>query len=108
MLICGVHFARFKLYQHMDDDHSGKITYREFSGMCREELKLKAKDVSDARLQGAWSALDDDGGGFITAGAAFPFARCPSSCAGTWSACVYCCVGGGGEACVCVSACLRA
>ena len=52
----------------MDDDRSGKITYREFSGLCREELKMKKKDVPDLTLQGAWNALDDDDSGFVTAG----------------------------------------
>ena len=56
----------------MDDDKSGKITYREFSGMCREELKMKKSDVPDEELQGAWNALDDDDSGFITAGAPRP------------------------------------
>ena len=52
----------------MDDDRSGKLTYKEFSGLCREELKLKKADMPDLQLQGAWNALDDDDSGFITAG----------------------------------------
>ena len=59
---------RFKLFTHMDDDRSGKLTYKEFSGLCREELKLKKADMPDLQLQGAWNALDDDDSGFITAG----------------------------------------
>ena len=46
-----------KVYQEKYDDKSGKITYREFSGMCREELKMKKSQVSDEELQGAWNAL---------------------------------------------------
>ena len=59
----------------MDDDKSGKLTYREFSGMCREELKMKKSDVPDEELQGAWNALDDDDSGFITAGEFGPFMK---------------------------------
>ena len=59
----------------MDDDGSGKITYKEFSGMCREELKMKVSDVPDVELQGAWNALDDDDSGFITAGEFGPFMK---------------------------------
>ena len=35
----------------MDDDKSGKVSYKEFAGLCREELKLKAGDVPDEELQ---------------------------------------------------------
>ena len=66
---------RFKLFRHMDDDKSGKITYREFSGLCREELKMTKADTPDLELQGAWNALDDDDSGFITAGEFGPFMR---------------------------------
>ena len=52
----------------MDDDRSGKVSYKEFSGLCREELKMKKANMPDLKLQGAWNALDDDDSGFITAG----------------------------------------
>ena len=50
----------------MDDDGSGKITYREFRGMVREELKLSKQAVPETALQKVWKALDDDSSGFIT------------------------------------------
>ena len=59
----------------MDDDRSGKITYTEFAGLCREELKMKKSEVPDLTLQGAWNALDDDDSGFITAGEFGPFMK---------------------------------
>ena len=71
---------RFKLFTHMDDDRSGKITYREFAGLCREELKMKASDVPDEELQGAWNALDDDDSGFITAGEFGTFMKKGAAC----------------------------
>ena len=51
----------------MDDDGSGRITYREFSGMVREELKLTSTMVSDETLRMVWTALDNDQSGFISA-----------------------------------------
>ena len=65
----------FKLFTHMDDDRSGKVTYTEFSELCREELKLTQAAAPDLELQGAWNALDDDDSGFITAGEFGPFMR---------------------------------
>ena len=59
----------------MDDDKSGKISYKEFAGLCREELKMAKGDVPDEELQGAWNALDDDDSGFITAGEFGPFMK---------------------------------
>ena len=63
----------------MDDDKSGKVTYTEFSELCREELKLTKADMPDVKLQGAWNALDDDDSGFITAGEFGPFMKSGAS-----------------------------
>ena len=70
-----IRVRRFKLFRHMDDDKSGKVSYVEFSGLCREELKMKKKDVPDLELQGAWNALDDDDSGLITAAEFGPFMK---------------------------------
>ena len=59
----------------MDDDKSGKITYVEFAGLCREELKLTKSKVPDVELQAAWNTLDDDDSGFCTAGEFGPFMK---------------------------------
>ena len=67
--------CRFKLFTHMDDDRSGKVTYQEFAELCREELEMSKKKVPDLQLQGAWNALDDDDTGFITAGEFGPFMK---------------------------------
>ena len=63
------------MFKHMDDDGSGKITYREFKGMVREELKLPRKSVPDIELQKVWVALDDDSSGFITPKEFGPFMK---------------------------------
>jgi len=55
----------FNLFTHVDDDGSGKITFNEFAGMLREELKLSAAKVSEAQLEAAWAALDADKSGFV-------------------------------------------
>ena len=42
------------MFVHMDDDKSGRITYREFLGMARQELKLTKKDMNHS---GPWQKL---------------------------------------------------
>ena len=64
-----------KMFVHMDDDKSGRITYREFLGMARQELKLLKKDAPDVKLQGVWNRLDSDDSGFITAKEFGPFMK---------------------------------
>lgn len=58
----------FRLFAHMDDDKSGRIAYKEFVGMVREELKLTAAQMSEYALQQLWRALDADASGYISAG----------------------------------------
>ena len=58
----------FKLFKHMDDDGSGRISYKELAGMIREELKLSKADLKESKLQAVWRALDSDLSGFISAG----------------------------------------
>ena len=65
----------FKLFNHMDDDRSGRISYKELIGMVREELRLDSDDLSDGRVQAVWKALDTDGSGFIGAGEFGAFMR---------------------------------
>ena len=52
----------------MSQDRSGKITYFEFAGLVREELKLGKAKLAEVKLEAAWSALDVDKSGFITVG----------------------------------------
>ena len=47
----------FKLFKHMDDDGSGRISYKELLGMIREELMLKPADLPEARIKAVWKAL---------------------------------------------------
>ena len=59
----------FKLFRHIDDDNTGRITYSELARAVREELQLPPrKGLPDGRLQAVWAALDTDGSGYITAG----------------------------------------
>ena len=58
----------FKLFRHMDDDNSGRITYSELARTVREELQLPPRKLPDGQLRAVWAALDADGSGFITAG----------------------------------------
>ena len=58
----------FKLFRHMDDDNSGRITYSELARTVREEMQLPPRKLPDSKLRAVWAALDADGSGFITAG----------------------------------------
>ena len=53
----------FKLFKHMDDDGSGKMSYIELSGMVREELHLTPQDLPEKTLKKVWLALDKDSSG---------------------------------------------
>lgn len=58
----------FKLFNHMDDDCSGKINYHEWEDMLRNELKMAASQFPDELLEAIWRALDEDSSGLITCG----------------------------------------
>ena len=65
----------FKLFRHMDDDGSGKVTFAEFEDLVRHELQLPPRELPEARLKAVWVALDDDGSGYISAGEFGAFMR---------------------------------
>ena len=58
----------FKLFQHVDDDGTGRISYKELAGMVREELRLGPSELREEELEGLWRALDADSSGWISAG----------------------------------------
>jgi len=58
----------FKLFNHMDDDRSGRISFKELLGMVREELHLTPNILPTSTLQAVWRSLDADASGFIGAG----------------------------------------
>ena len=60
----------FKLFNRLDKDGSGKISFDEFAAMVRKELRMPQSDMSTDELIGAWKAIDGDptGAGLITAG----------------------------------------
>ena len=58
----------YRLFKHMDDDGSGRITFPELVDMVRTELRLKPMQVPDATLKSLWVTLDEDGSGHIAAG----------------------------------------
>ena len=55
-----------KLYQHMDKDNSGLISYAEFSEMVRHELELPHQCLSEKNLKMVWLALDSDESGNVS------------------------------------------
>jgi hypothetical protein len=58
----------YKMFVHLDDDCSGKITFWELEDMVRNELNLSIRDFPEERLQAIWRALDEDKSGLITCG----------------------------------------
>ena len=58
----------YRMFKHMDDDGSGRITYYELVDMVRNELRIHSDELPDSNLKSVWAALDNDGSGFITAG----------------------------------------
>lgn len=58
----------YRLFTHMDDDRSGRISLKEFIGMVREELKMLPSMVPEEELHAVWRALDADASGYITTG----------------------------------------
>ena len=51
----------YKLFKHMDDDGSGRISYAELEDMVRNELLIRPKELPDQQLKRLWRALDEDG-----------------------------------------------
>lgn len=58
----------YKLFNHMDDDCSGKVNYYEWEDMVRNELKVSQAKLSEEQLKSIWRALDEDKSGLITSG----------------------------------------
>ena len=58
----------FKLYVHVDQDRSGKITFDEFRAVARKGLRLTQAELPEAKVAAAWRAIDADGNGYITTG----------------------------------------
>ena len=65
----------FKLFRHVDSDGSGLISYDEFVEMVRNDLKLSARVLPEARIQVVWLALDTDGSGYLSSGEFGAFMR---------------------------------
>lgn len=65
----------YKLFCHMDDDLSGKVTFTEFEDMIRNELMMTDSKISHEQLKAVWRALDADCSGLITTGEFGQFMR---------------------------------
>lgn len=65
----------YKLFCHMDDDLSGKVNFREFEDMVRNELKLPDSKLSHEQLRAVWQSLDEDSSGLISTGEFGQFMR---------------------------------
>lgn len=65
----------YKMFLHLDDDCTGKITYSELEDMVRNELHFSTRDFPEKRLEAIWRALDEDESGLITCGEFGAFMR---------------------------------
>ena len=57
-----------KLYKHMDQAGTGRITYSEMVAMVRDELQFSPKELPSSVLRSVWAALDTASIGFIIVG----------------------------------------
>ena len=65
----------WKLYQHMDKDRSGLISYSEVLDMVREQLGLSPTEMPEVKVQAGWKAIDTNESGYITCGEFGKFMR---------------------------------
>ena len=65
----------FQLFNHMDADGTGRITYSEFEGAVRRDMQISAKEITTHALTAVWAALDTDSIGFVAAGEFGAFMR---------------------------------
>ena len=63
------------LFNEVDVDHSGAITFDEFARVARQKVGLKVAQVPDAQLEALWCALDVDDSDSIQIDEMFQFLR---------------------------------
>lgn len=54
------HRSWLQMFQQIDDDGSGLITYAELIDLVRDELQQKKTDMPDIKVKQLWCALDKD------------------------------------------------
>ena len=64
-----------KLFRHMDQAGTGKITYCEMVAMVREQLQYSPKELPTSVLRSVWAALDTASLGYIIVGEFGAFMR---------------------------------
>jgi hypothetical protein len=63
----------YKLFQYIDHNGSGRISWYEFKGFIRTTLELSQERLPDESIQAVWKALDADGSGYIAVAEFGPF-----------------------------------
>lgn len=58
----------YKLFRHIDDDGSGRVSYAELVDLLRNELNVSKKELPPDAFKRLWRTMDEDASGFITAG----------------------------------------
>ena len=72
----------FGLFKDLDADNSGHLTFEELRYGVRERLRLKASELSDARLKALWVSLDADSSGYLESSEFSKFMQREESVAG--------------------------
>ena len=58
----------FTLFKAMDVDGSRRVSFKEFSLLLRDELKISKRVMPVERLQALWMKLDENSSGYVDAG----------------------------------------
>lgn len=58
----------FTLFKQMDVDGSRRVSFKEFTTLLRDQLRLRSSDLPASKLHGLWKALDENASGFVDAG----------------------------------------
>lgn len=58
----------FTLFKHMDVDGSRRVSFREFSTLLRDELRISKTQMPLPKLHALWMVLDDNSSGYVDAG----------------------------------------
>ena len=64
-----------KLFKHMDQEGSGRITFSELAAMIRDVLQFSPRDLPGGVLRAVWAAIDPDALGYINVGEFGAFMR---------------------------------
>ena len=60
------HVSWFKLFQEVDLDGSGLLSFSEWEALVRDAMRMSVSALPDSSLQSIWRSIDEDDSGHIT------------------------------------------